>query len=189
MHDNKSLKIILVSLSISVLSIFVVYYFLYQDIKLKNEHTSAISQELSLETNKQSYLNLTKRIIQNINPDLALVDNSIISKDGDVKFIDSLEATAQENGLTITIDSLVFEDSLSVPSSEITTLKIQAKTKGGWIGTYKFLGQLESLPIKVKVDKFEFTNTSVDINSDTNKVSTPNDVWQSTFEIHVLKYK
>ncbi len=187
MQNNKFLKIILFVLGLAVLLVFVLYYFVYEDIKSKNQHVSTLSNDLSSQSAKRDYLILTQKVIQNIGIDINRINNSIIAKDGDVKFIENLESIARQNGLTMTIDSLVLADNPEFASSSITTLQIRAKTKGNWSGNYKFLVELESLPIKIRVNKFDLSNTAVETGSDVKKAGVG--IWQSTFEISVLKYK
>ena len=130
-------------------------YFLFKDIRLRNEHISKLSQEVSSLSSKQDYLVSTQKMIGSINQDIIRIDNSIITKDGDVAFIENLELIAKSNGLTLNIDSLVFEDDTKLTGAGLTTLKIKAKTTGNWSNTYRFLSQIESLPFKIKVNRLE----------------------------------
>jgi hypothetical protein len=127
--------------------------------------------------------------INDIDLEINLINNSIIPKEGEIEFIENLELIARENGLSMEINSLVFDDNLNLASSSTEILKIKAKTKGSWSGNYEFLARLESLPVKIKINKFGLTNTSSDIISGVSKNSLLNNIWQSTFEIDVLKYK
>ena len=189
MQGSKSLKTILVLLSLAVLAMFVVYYFAYQDIKSKNENISNLTSDLLQESNKQDYLISTQKAMQSISPDLALVNNSIISKDGDVDFIGNLESIARGDGLTIEISSLVFDNNPVVPSDLTGILKIDAKVNGSWLATYTFLSQMESSPFKIKIDRFNFVNTTDPTLSESKRAALSGSAWQSDFEIDVLKYK
>ena len=186
MNNGKSYKRILIILGFSVVGFFIAYYLLFRDIRLKNEHISILQSDLSLQTDKQGYLISAEKILHDTAPDIMRINNSIISTDGDVAFIENLESIAHDGGLTIGIDSLSFEDNPKFSSSGITIFKIKAKTDGSWIGTYKFLKQIESLPFKIKIEKFAFTN-GINSGSDAGKIGRNN--WQSAFEISVLKYK
>ena len=187
MYNDKSLKTILAILTLLVIGMFVVYYFVYDDIKSKNERVSSLQNDLSQEKNKQDYLISTQKVLQSIDPDVTRIKNSVIPKDGDVKFIGDLESLARGDGLTIDISSLLIDDNPENTSNSIDVLKIDAKIKGPWLATYTFLSQLESLPYKVKVNTFDFVNAT-DV-SGPDRVISFNSDWQSVFQINVLKYK
>jgi hypothetical protein len=137
----------------------------------------------------QQYMISLERTIQNADPDIIRINNSIIAKDGDVEFIETLEQMAKTNGLSVSIDSLTLENNPILAGSNVTILRIKAKTQGSWLGTYTFLSELESLPLKIKVDKFGFANGGSDTQTPSGKSAKATVVWQSIFEIVVLKYK
>lgn len=180
MQNFKSLKIILTLLSLAVFIVCIIYYFLYKDIKSKNEHISLITNKVLFQSDEQNYLLSTQKVIQSISSDIDHINNSVIQKGGDVKFIEGLESLARRSGLSISIDSLTILDNPDLASSSIKTLQIRAKTSGSWFGNYKFLSELEAMPVKIRVNKFDIAKM------DEEDVS--NSPWQSTFEINVLKY-
>lgn len=188
MYSNQPFKFTMSVLSLIVAALFVLGYFMYRDIRNKNEHISNLEQRLSLKSDKQSYLISTQTVLQNSKPDISRIENSIISKDGDVRFIENIESLARNSGLSITIDSLNSSDISEAVSGEVVGLKIKAKTEGNWAGTYRFLAELESLPVKVKIDRFGLSNTGSQAIT-TSKISNSGNSWQSNFEIFVLKYK
>lgn len=182
-------KKILIILGLFVVGFFLLSYIVFFDIKHKNERISAMEHELSFQSKKQEYMTSMERVIQNSDSDITRINDSIIPSDGDVRFIESLESIARGGGLSIDIESLTFEDSRLLASSSMTILKVKAKTKGKWLGTYKFLTQIESLPFKVKIDKFALANVKEETDIDAKKTDTASSIWQSTFELKVLKYK
>lgn len=181
-------KKVSILLCLVIVFIFISYYFVYSDIKRRNEHVSSLNQDLSFQIKKRQYILSLQRTFQSTDSDIALVNNSIIPTEDGVKFIEDIESMARNNGLTIDIDSLGFEDSTLFSSSTITTLKVRAKTTGSWGGTYHFLSEIESLPIKVKINNLGLLSSIKDDGS-TSKTKKPTALWQSTFEINVLKYK
>lgn len=188
MNNLGKLKKISAILSLLVILGFLGTYLLFRDIKSKNYNISKTSEEVSFQFDKQEYLTKTERLIEGLSTDLVKIDSQIVSKDGDVLFIEGLEEMASLNGLDITIDSLEIQDDKNIDSPDITTLKIKAKTKGRWSSTYKFLNQLESMPYKLSVNNFSLANTT-DIPVSGQRPTTPGPNWQSSFEIQVLKYK
>lgn len=186
MTKQSSHKKILSILSLVVALLFVGYYFLYKDIKTKNQKISYLENEISLQSGRQEYLVSTEKLIESLSADISDIDTSIVAKDADVNFIENLEAIAKNNNLSIDIDSLGIEDLPGQKSNDISTLKVRARATGPWKGTYAFFAELESLPFKVKINKYSLSNVSSDTGVDAKKVG---QIWQSTFEIVVLKYK
>lgn len=188
MH-SLSLKKIIIVLGILIVALFGVYYLVYRDIAHKNEHISSLLSGLSLENGKQEYLATTTAFLDSIAPDVANIKNSILSSDGDVKFIEDIERIARADGLSINIDSLSFQEDPVATANGVVVLNLKAKTTGSWAATYTFLKQIESLPLKVKVKSFGLSDTIGDISIDASEPPKPTDKWQSSFEINVLKYK
>ncbi len=185
---EKSSNKILILLSVIIVGLFISSYFIYTDIKRKNEHIGSLNQEAAYQLKRNQYLLTLQRTFQNTDSDIARVNSSIIPSDGDIKFIDDLESTARADGLSINIGSLVFEDNPSLTSSGITNFKIRAETSGSWSSTYKFLAQIEFMPLKVRVNSFGLSG-SLQSPSSGSKSSKGGSLWHSVFEINILKYK
>ncbi len=176
----KSLKVTIVILALVSAVLFYAKYYIYQNIKEINQNVSVLENGLSSSDERRAYQIATKKNIANLEPEITKINNSIIANGEDVKFIEDLEALANSNGLSIDISSLSFEDDPKISSSTITTFVIKAKAKGGWAGNYTFLAEMESLPFKVKINRFALSN----IGLDSGAIG-----WQSDFEMRVLKYK
>lgn len=189
MQRKKSPKKTLVVLGIVILGLFVGFYFVFMDIKHKNEHISVLSQSLSSDVNRQEFLAILRKNISSADLDLKRVNESIIPSDGDVKFIEHLESLAKKNNLTIDIRSLVFDGVPPVASSTVTTFKISAEIAGSWSGVYKFLVEMESQPVKIKMNSFSMASTEGEVPFDSKSTSKSGNEWKSTFEIVALKYK
>ncbi len=186
--NNKFLKIILIGLGFLVFIVFISYYFLYQDLKSKNLHIFSLSSDLAFQVNREDYLISAQRTIKSMTADIDKIKNSIVAKDGDVNFIESLESLARQNGLSSTIDSLVISNDTALASSSVTFLKIKARTVGSWYGSYRFVSELESMPFKIEVDKLDISSPSFGEESGVKKSDVASG-WQVDFEISVLKYK
>jgi|SRR3989344_1597178 len=186
MNSANSLKKILAVNALLILFFCIAYYILFSNIKSKNEEASRLKGEFSAQVKNQEQSVFAERMIQNADTEISSVSGSIIQSDGDVDFIENLEKEAKNNGLSITISSLVFEDDPLLEKNQLASLKITAKTKGSWLGNYRFLTYIESLPFKVKINKFVLAkNTSTDLGVGSAGPS----LWESAFEIRVLKYK
>ncbi len=180
---NEPSKKTVITLGFVILVCFALFVLLFIDIRNKNVRASTLVRDTALQVEGQQYLIALKRTIENTSSDITRVKDSIIPSDGDVQFVEDLESTARAKGLEVTIDSLTFDDvPLATSSPDITAFKVKAEVKGSWSGVYTFLGVLESLPYKIKINTFNLVNTS-----DSGKSKST--VWQGTFEIIVLKYK
>lgn len=188
MYSIQTLKKILVALGILILIIFTSYYFIYREVRFRDETYQTLLRDLSFQDAKQEYLISTQKTIDGLMLDINHINDSVVSKDGDVEFIETLEAIAKESGLSIEIDSLVLSNDPTLTPHSVDVLKIRAKTRGSWEGSYLFLSRLESLPLKLKIDSFGLSNILVDVVLSNKKV-VKRSVWQSVFEISVLKYK
>lgn len=187
MYKNLLTKKTIIILTLCVLLLAVVQYFVMRDIKMKNENISNMSIDLDFQTDREEYILSTGKIIQNIDSDLKKIDDSIISSSGDAKFLEGLESMAKVDNIDLSIEALSLEDIGKSTTSPIMVFKIKAKTvDGSWSGTYKMLKQLESMPVKVKINSFNFYNSATP-SSDSKEVYKPQ--WQSKFDINVLKYK
>ncbi len=182
-------KKIVIMLGCAALILLSFFYFVFANIRDKNIHAATLLRDVSLEVAKQQDMIGLKRTIENTSSDIVRVNNSIIPIDGDVQFIEDLESRARVDGLSVTIDSLTFDNTLLAASPDVTMFKVKAEVKGSWAGVYRFLGELESLPFKLKINTFNLVNTSANSTQSTSKTPKFSSTWQGNFEIIVLKYK
>jgi Tfp pilus assembly protein PilO len=189
MINSKFIKKIIILLILIEILICVMYYFGFVNLKKKNENISVLRNNLSSQIEKQQYMFSTQKMMKNTDSDITRVNNSLIQKDEDIKFIENIEGIARGNGLIIKIDNLAFEDDPSFSSNGLTILRIKASMSGNWAGMYSFLSQIETLPSKIRIDKFALTNNAGQISTDAEKPTAPGNDWQGVFEISVLKYK
>jgi hypothetical protein len=187
MKNHNSLKKIIFILSLFVLVLFVAQYFVYRDIKIKNQKISVAERDLLLQENRQEYLISTEKLITAIGSDLQKIDASILAVDGEVNFINSLEDIAAKNKLKFDPEFLGSdENDPTLKNTNIKTFTIRAKITGSWADTYTFISELESNPVKIKINNLSISNVSSDSGIDVKKNGS---IWQSVFEIVVLKYK
>ncbi len=168
-----------------------VYYQLFQYIKNTNETASKGEYDVVVSFKKQQYVSSTDKLVFAANPDINKVSNSIVATDGDIVLIEQIESSARSQGITISIDSLSIEDDPLLAGSQMTFLKIKAKTKGSWGNTYQFLGEVESLPYQLRIEHFDMLNSQSI--SDGGSPSAPitsknNSEWAGLFEMRVLKH-
>ena len=90
--------------------------------------------------------------------------------------------------LNIQIESLNLTSDPKAESSSVSTLKIRARVEGLWADVYAFASKIESLPVKIKVNKFSLENIDK-IPVDRSKIEGIGKEWRGSFEISVLEYK
>ncbi len=186
MEQSGLFKKIIVILSLGSLLLFGVIYYVYSDIKTKNETILTVEQDLSSKNEKHEYLMSLQNVVESIDPEVQKIENSIVPKAGDVAFIEELEALGRSSGLVVEIDSLNLASDPKISSSTFTMLKVKVRASGAWSDVYEFASIMESLKYKIKVNKFTLSNkeelTAI-------RSQTTNKDWQGIFEISVLEYK
>lgn len=182
MRNYKFLKSTIIILALIIVGVFVTFYFVVNGIKNKNQNIAKLQNERAGHLNDGRYLESMKNIVNQFSSSISQIESSIVSKDGDVAIIETIEQIGQKNNLELSVDSISEEDLPSTKDSGITTLKISARTSGSWKSIYNFVSELEALPYKVKIQRLSFS-TSVDNTKSTERK------WQNVFEIKLLKYK
>lgn len=187
MNQSKPYKKIIVALSIASLLLFAGMYFVYAEIRSKNQKVAEVERDLSQKNTRYDYLLSMQKLVKDSEVDIKKIDDSVIAKSGDVAFIEKIESLAKSYSLTIDIESLnIVVDPKS--DSNIATFKIKASVDGAWSNIYLFSSELESLPIKVKVNKFLLKNKD-EIPADKTKIGNLGKNWKGSLEISVLEYK
>lgn len=187
MEHSKLIKRIII-LSVIMFVFFAGIYLAYSDIRSKNKKVSISENDLSLKNSQYQQLVSMQKNIENLKPEINKIDNSIVPLGGDVGFIENIETIAKSHDLEVEIESLNLSTDTKVSSSTVTTLKIKAKVKGAWGGIYTFLSEIESMPIKIKINKFSLINND-DLKLGVSNSADSNKKWESSFEISVLEYK
>ncbi len=186
---TQKLKQYFVLLGILIILLSAAIYFVWTDLKNKNEIIAEINNDLSTQSSKQLFLASMEQQVKTREDDLDKVNGSIIGTDKDVDFIENLESLAKSNNLKVSIDSLALQDDSSLTTSKVSFFNIRAKTTGDWTGTYIFLSELESLPLKVKINKINLVNTTNEVNGEVRKVGSVGNTWELDFDMTVLKMK
>ena len=184
MKNSKLLKIILIALILSELIVCLIYYFAFMDLKNKNNNILLLKSQLASKIEKQKYAVSMEQMIKNTNSDIVKINDSILEKNSNVKFIEQIENLARNNGANIKINSLSYLDNSDIIANDLTVLYVSGTMTGNWNAVYSFLHQIESLPFKIKINKFGMTNTT-----DSPTINSSKNQWQAVFEINVLEYK
>lgn len=186
MEQTSLFKKILGILSLISIVLFVAIYYVYRDIRIKNETILTVEQDLSSNNTRHEYLTSLQKLFESIEPKINKVENTIIPSGGEVVFIEDLEALARGLNIDITIDSLNLASDPKVSSSTLSVLKVRAKYSGLWSDMYRFISELESIKHKIKINRITLSNQE-----ELTATRSPNThkKWQGVFEISVLEYK
>lgn len=183
MKNNKVLLSTIVFLVFVVLVLATAQYFLFQEIKNKIEAASSLENIVATQSDTIEYINSTKQNLLDIEGDRKKIANYIIPSDGEVALLGDLEDLAKFNNLLVSVESLSLENKENLKNMGLTNLVVQIKTQGKWSSIYKFLSQIESLPLEVTVEKVYLINKGNSLNGPFGE-----NVWEGIFDIKVLKY-
>ena len=88
--------------------------------------------------------------------EIGAFEDSTLTEEGLVEFIESLENKGQELGLKLEVASVNKSAGESLPP-EVSILKISLIAEGSWEEVYAFLGAIESLPYRVTFEKLNLS--------------------------------
>jgi organic radical activating enzyme len=186
MEQSGLFKKILVILSLVSLLLFVAIYYVYRDIRIKNETILTVEQDLFSKNTRHEYLTSLQKLFESIEPKINKVESTIVPSGGEVAFIEDLEALARGLNIDITIDSLNLATDPKIASSTLSTLRVRAKYSGAWSNMYRFISEIESLKNKIKINRITLSNQE---ELTATRSANTHKNWQGVFEISVLEYK
>ncbi|HRH27081.1 MAG TPA: hypothetical protein PLZ99_02900 [Parcubacteria group bacterium] len=186
MEQSNFFKKIIVGLSLLSLLLFGVIYYVYREIRIKNETILTIEQDLNSKSTKHEYLASLQKLFESIEPKINKVESTIIPKQGEVAFIEDLESMARNLNIDITIDSLNLSSDTKSSTTTLSVLNVRAKYSGSWPNVYRFISEMESQEYKVKINRITLSNQE-ELTATRNPNTHKN--WQGVFEISVLEYK
>lgn len=178
---NASLKSIIISLSLVIVLLCGLYYIWYRDVSRSGTHASELEYQIANQSQTAAYMDTLEATLRTSSDDIAAVNGSVVTSDGNVAFIESLESMAHDQHLTFGIDALNIEEDPALTQYGMVFLKIKAKAEGSWADLYRYLLAVEGLPVKVRVD-----NVALLKSDDKDEKAPP---WRLSFEIRVMKYK
>lgn len=195
-EQEKTKKSMIVSIVLAV-AIFVIYGFVFYDIKAKNEQISSLTNDVQQLRSKDDILKATKTILDQNKDLISQLDSYFIPADGVVGFIRILESVGKFSGIDMTINSVGTETDSKVKDDIKEILRLHVKTNGSWENTFYFLSILENLPYRIDVeeatlglmgstDKVFFDNkTALAQTRQQNK----DEKWEGSFNVIVMKLK
>ena len=126
-------------------------YFLFMEIKEKNEHLSELANRIEAETAEESDIHYKKNLAVETATLREKLLSSTLAKGGAISFIELLEATGRDVGARTSIESVSTKDNAKL--SNIEELRLALKVTGPWPAVVRLLGLLELLPYETELDQ------------------------------------
>jgi Tfp pilus assembly protein PilO len=197
MKDPEKTKKTMVISIVLAIAVFVIYGFLFLNIKDKNEQISTLANDAQQLRSKDDTLKATKTILDQSKDLISQLDSYFIPADGVVGFISVLEGVGKFSGVDMTIGSVGTEADSKAKDEIKETLRLHIETNGSWKNTFYFLSVIENLPYRIDVedvslglvgatDKVLFDNKTA-----TAQTRQPNkdEKWHGSFNVTVVKLK
>ena len=154
---SKNKTIIYLLLALFFVTLIILVYGVYE-IRLENQKISDISNQADEATRESAVAGSIKSIKNSYAPSINKIESLVVTSDGLVPFIESIEKLGKDMGLTIKTTSVSLDK--ADPTKEIkypSRVHISIETDGPWGGSLSFLAALESLPTKVFIDSTNLT--------------------------------
>lgn len=154
---SKSKEFLLLTILLN-LGVFVLFGFLFIQIKSANERTSGLLNEIELQSKEEDVLKSLKSLVQETAPLHAKLDTYFVSPEGVASFIGLLEAVGNRIGADVTITSVEKID--TEKAKDVEVLRVVLNATGSWERVIRFLGIIEFLPYQTTVDQVLLTRTA-----------------------------
>ena len=145
-------------------------------------NTAVISTGASLSdavSAKDKLVSLQKTISSS-KADIQKINGMFVSNDGVAGFLQQIESLANSSGLSHSLSPDIQQNGELSPYQQ-ELLKVTLTTTGSWVGTFRFLNQLENLPYKIA-----FSSISMQAGDKAKNGST---VWTTNFQFTAVKNK
>ncbi len=153
-RKTKELLVIALVLNVAVVG---GYIFLFIGVKEKNERISVLVNEIEAKVAEENTHSSIRAIVAQTVKQRNQLAKYSIAKEEAVSFIELLERTGREIGVSVNITSVRETEIPETPVFEHLTLALTAT--GTWPGVVRFLGRLESLPYEAKVTQAAVSKT------------------------------
>lgn len=168
----------IVSLIISAVAVLVAvggFWFLYNNIESQSSVISSKLQAIYDETSSAKLLKANRELVASTETERLQLLNHLVSSDGIVEFIESLEKLGPKTGSTVSISSINSEDDSAKPAGSVTLVRALVRATGSWGGSMKMISLLENLPYEVNFDRV--------------RIHSQGKAWEMTFELQTYKIK
>lgn len=147
---RKNRKLLAIALLLNVAALGW-YGFLFAKVKAKNERISALHNKIEAEAAEENFLTSVKALVNDTATLREKIQGFTVAPEAVVPFIELLESTGREVGVTVSIESV--NPVALANATAVEMLRIQVTGKGAWAGIVRFLGLLELLPFEASVEQ------------------------------------
>lgn len=146
----------------------------YTQVRTTDSFAVAAKEKIRSESERENVLRGLARLYGETADERALLSSRIIPQDGIAMFIERIESTAKDVGVTLEIGTVV----LGPASSEsLQTVTLTVHAEGSWNASLRFLRALESLPYGVRITSAAFDGLE------------KSGLWSDTFSVTALSVK
>ncbi len=173
---KKSKELLLITLLLNIAA-FGWYGFLFAEIKAKNERISDLVNRIEAESAAGDTLSSQKMLAVETSALREKLFGYSVAREGAVSFIELLEATGNEVGAHIIIESVSTKERADFP--QVEDLRFALAVTGTWPAVVRLLGLFELLPYEMRVEQAVLSKVG----------SSGGDPWRADLSLTVLKEK
>ncbi|MEK7514510.1 MAG: hypothetical protein AAB587_01695 [Patescibacteria group bacterium] len=179
-----------------------IYAALFFYVEFLEERTTTFISEAQADIKKSEAVSSMKAILRDSGSDLTKIQSYFVSPDGVVSLVESLESLGEVSRVSLNVDSIGIDTArvkdpkaTSTPATIATeVLRLKISTSGGWKETMHFLSLLETLPLRLSLERstflFDIESESVLLFNPPKGTKLPSSrTWTGTFEFIVFKLK
>lgn len=173
MNKNK-LNSHIVILIILIMAIFAASYFIYKTISIKGQHVADLLNEDTQKSSQEREIKNLANSLSTLKEQSQEIDAHLVSSDGEVNFINTLENAAKNQNLEALTSQVSIDSPKSLKLKALEYLVLKIEVNGDWNGIYKFMSIFPNLPYKINIDQAEISLSD-------------KGVWHGSFNIRALK--
>jgi len=126
------------------------YFFLFINVKAKNEHVSSLVNAIETESVAESTQRSTKVLVAETSKYRQKLKGYLVGKDNAVSFLEFLEREGSDVGVTVKIESVVPS---ALTDGDVEELRLSVKASGQWAEVVRYVGLLELLPFQSRLEQ------------------------------------
>lgn len=172
-RKNKELLVIVLLLNLAAVGW---YGFLFREIKMKNEVSSNLVNDIDARVAEENMQSSIKALAAETTVLREKLTGYSVAREGAVSFIELLETAGKNTGASVSIESV---STANVPdSTALETLRLTLNATGSWRAVIRFLGLLEFLPYEARIEQVVVS-----------KPPQGGEPWRINLALYVLKEK
>ena len=180
---NKRYYISLVVLGACILSAGGGYFFMIRNVWKKAENVALYKSDVVFAEQKKQYADTMLSSFGHSQKSIETMQDFFVKKQGEVEFIEFIEKTAKDQGLTVETDNVSLDTPKGSTVKNMEHLTLRFHVVGSWSRVWNFSQTLELLPYAVDINSLAF------VREDQGQVTNKAPVWKGVYVIKVLKKK